>query len=112
MQWQWRNDPDGLPDDDHARCIAAPGMRLLVYGTHLFKLTTLAGSHIHEPAGACVSRPRSALQMEYAGFGWANGSIARTWRSKPFDSGPLGTRAQHAAGLALMATVVIAMASR
>ena len=28
LKWVWENDPQELPDDDHARCIAAPGERL------------------------------------------------------------------------------------
>ena len=41
LEWVWHNDPEGLPDSDHARCIAATGERSLVYGAHLFKLTTV-----------------------------------------------------------------------
>ena len=40
LEWVWENDPEELPDDDHTRCIAAPGERFLACGAQLFTLTT------------------------------------------------------------------------
>ena len=35
LEWVWENNPKELPDDDHARCIAAPGERFLACGAQL-----------------------------------------------------------------------------
>src|SRR5450830_1612292 len=40
VEWRWTNDPLGGPDEDHARCIAASGSRILEYRGHSFVLTT------------------------------------------------------------------------
>ena len=40
MEWRWTNDPLGGPDENHARCIAASGPRILEYCGHSFVLTT------------------------------------------------------------------------
>ena len=42
MEWRWTDDPLGEPDEEHARCIAAPGTRILEYCSHTFVLTTHA----------------------------------------------------------------------
>jgi hypothetical protein len=112
MLWHWRNDPERLPDDDHARCIAAPDDRVLVFGRHAFRLTTnTAGRHFSRPDGASRPGCPTFLMMEYLGVGWSPGSVARFWRSTPFDGGPLGKDAQYAAGLALMETVAVELAA-
>jgi hypothetical protein len=110
MQWQWRNDPDGLHEDDLARCITAPGERLLVHGVQLFKMTTQASSGVAEHCDAPACGPQEVLQLEYAGIGWAHGCIVRFWRSWPFARGPLGDKTKQAAGLALLATVAAELA--
>ena len=66
MLWHWRNDPAGLPDDDHTRCMAAPGVRELVYHGQLFEMTTVL-----------VGR-RARLQLEHVGVSWEAAEIART----------------------------------
>src|SRR5450759_1315429 len=40
VEWRWTNDPLGGPDENHARCIAASGPRILEYCGHSFVLTT------------------------------------------------------------------------
>jgi hypothetical protein len=110
-EWVWENDPKELPDNDHARCIAARGERFLACGGQLFVLTT---RHCE-----CRSAPDSArgpasfwtLQMEYLGLDWSRGLAQRYWGGDPFDSGPLGGEAQQTAGLALLATVARALAA-
>jgi hypothetical protein len=104
-QWVWRSDHEGLPDPDHARCIAATGERSLVYGPHLFKLTTRPsiGPTTRDADGAIVKL--STLRLTYVGVGWAHGLATGFWSSEPFDSSLRGRPAQHAAGVALLATV-------
>jgi hypothetical protein len=109
--WVWENDPDDLPDDDHARCISAQGERYMACGGQLFALTT------HPCARLSASRPGygtatfSTLQMEYLGLDWAHGLAQQSWGSDPFESGPSGGEPQQAAGLALLATIADALAA-
>jgi hypothetical protein len=98
MLWHWRNDPARLPDDDHTRCMAAPGARELVYKGQLFEMTTVFAGH------------RARLQMEHVGVGWEH-AAARYWRSRQFDGESPGGVAQYAAGLDLLATVAMVSAA-
>jgi hypothetical protein len=111
LQWVWTNDPQELPDDDHVRCIAAPGERLLVRGTHAFALTTRPCLYLSESHGGRGAVSFSTLQMEYRGVDWARGLAQESWGSDRFDSGSLGGEAQQAAGLALLATLEGALAA-
>ena len=106
MLWHWRNDPRGLPDDDHARCIAAPGVRELLYRGRLFAMTTVACPRVPKSGTVPVSWSRALLQVEHVGDTAPRGLFARYWRSQPFDSRSLGGVAQYAAGLNLLAAVV------
>jgi len=108
-EWVWRNDPEGRPDLDHARCIAASGERVLGYGPELFKLTTEPCSYLSESDAARSTHSFSKLRLEYTGSGWARGHQVGSWGSPPFDSGPFGDDARRAAGLALMTTVAGAL---
>ena len=99
MLWHWRNDPARVPDDDHTRCMAAPGVRELVYRGQLFEMTTVF-----------VGR-RARLQMEHVGVSWDDADLARYWRSRPYDGSSLGGMAQYAAGLDLLATVATELAA-
>ncbi len=109
-EWVWENDPKGLPDTDHARCIAARDERFLACGGQLFVLTTR-----HCTRGSVADGARgpasSTLQMEYLGLDWSRGVAQQYWGGDPFDSGPRGGEAQQAAGLALLATVARALAA-
>jgi hypothetical protein len=99
MLWHWRNDPARVPDDDHTRCMAAPGVRELVYKGQLFEMTTVF-----------VGR-RARLQMEHVGVTSEHAVGARYWRSQPFDGESIGGVAQYAAGLDLLATVATELAA-
>jgi hypothetical protein len=111
MFWYWQNDPEGLADDDHTRCIAAPGVRELLYWGHRFEMTTVACSRVSAAAGEPVSGSHALLQMEHVGDDVAHGLVPRYWRSQPFVSpSPRGV-AQYAAGLDLLATVATELAA-
>lgn len=110
-QWVWENDPEGLPDDGHARCIAAPGERMLVYGAQPFVLTTRPCLHLSESDDARTAASFATLHLEYHGLDWPRGLAQKSWGSERFDSGSRGDRAQQAAGLALLATVEGALAA-
>ena len=69
MEWQWRNDAEGLPDDDNRRCITARGERLLVYAGQPFGLATLPCSRVPEPASGSTAEPCALHEMEYRGLG-------------------------------------------
>jgi hypothetical protein len=99
MLWHWRNDLARLPDDDHMRCMAAAGVRELVYRGQLFEMTTVF-----------VGR-RARLQMEHVGVSSEHAEVARYWRSQPFDGESPGGMAQYAAGLDLLATVATELAA-
>jgi hypothetical protein len=111
LQWVWANDPVELPDDDHARCIAAPGERLLACGAQRFTLTTRPCTYLSESRGGRSSVSYSTLHMEYRGHDWARGLAQQSWGGDPFDSGARGGEAQQAAGLTLLATVAGALAA-
>ncbi len=110
LKWVWENDPEGLPDDDHARCIAAPDQRFLACGGQLFALTTRLCTF---PASGSGRSPGSfsTLQMEYLGLDWARGLAQRFWGGDSFDGESPGGEAQQAAGLALLAAVAGALAA-
>jgi hypothetical protein len=109
LEWVWANDPKELPDDDHARCIAAPGERIIACGAQLFTLTTRPCTYLSGSDGGGSAVSFSTLQMEYLGLDWARGVAQKSWGSDPFDSGPLGGTGQQAAGLALLATLAGAL---
>jgi hypothetical protein len=111
MLWHWRNDPKGLPDDDHTRCIAAPGVRELIYRGRLFEMTTVAFPRTPGSGGAPVSGSRALLQIEHVGDTAPHAQFARYWRSRPFDGRSRGGVAQHAAGLDLLAAVATELAA-
>jgi hypothetical protein len=111
LEWVWENDPQGLPDDDHARCIAARGERFVAYGGQLFALTTRPCTRLSASRGGHSTARFSTLQMEYLGLDWARGLVQQSWGCDPFESRPLGGEAQQAAGLALLATVAGALAA-
>ncbi len=111
LRWVWVNDPEELPDDDHARCFDAPGERRLDCGTQRFGMTTRPCTHLSESRGGRSTISFSTLQMEYLGRDWARGLAQKSWGGEPFDSGPLGGDARQAAGLALLATVAGALSA-
>ena len=108
LEWVWENDPEELPDDDHARCIAAGGERFVACGGQLFALTTRPCTSRSASGNVASS---STLQMEYLGLDWPRGLAQQYWGGDPFESGPLGGEAKHAAGLALLATLAGALAA-
>ncbi len=105
LQWVWENDPEGLPDDDHARCIAAPGERFLACDGQLFKLMTRPCTYLSGSHGGRSTTTFATLQMEYLGRNWARGLAQKSWGSEPFVVGPFGGETQQAAGRALLATL-------
>jgi hypothetical protein len=111
MLWHWRNDPKRLPDDDHSRCIAAPGVRELVYRGRLFEMTTVACPRGPASGAAPAAAGRAILQIEHVGDTAPHALFARYWRSGPFDSGSPGGVAQHGAGLELLAAVATELAA-
>ena len=110
-EWVWENDLEELPDDDHERCIAAPGKRLLTCGGQLFELTTRSNAGRSAPCSACSPTSHSTLRMEYLGLDWPRGLAQQFWGGERFDNGPEGATARQAAGLALLATVSGALAA-
>lgn len=111
LEWVWENDPEELPDDDHARCISARGERFLASGGQLFALTTHLCTRLCASGNGRGTSSYSTLQMEYLGLDWARGLAQQSWGGDPFDSGPGGGEARQAAGLALLATVSGALAA-
>lgn len=111
MFWHWQNDPKELTDDDHTRCIAAPGVRELLYRGRLFEMTTVVCPRVSRSGRVPVSGSRALLQMEHVGDHVGHGLTARYWRSQPFDSRSLGGVAQYAAGLDLLASVATELAT-
>ena len=111
QQWVWINDPLELPDDDHARCIAAPGERMLACGVQQFALTTRLCLHLSESHAGCTDASFATLQIEYRGADWARGLAQKSWGSERFDTGSRRGEAQRAAGLALLATLEGALAA-
>ena len=111
MVWHWQNDPEGIPDDDHTRCIAAPGVRELRYRGRLFEMTTVVCPRVPKAASVPVSGSRALLQMEHVSDDVARSLVVRYWRSQPFDSRSHGGVAQYAAGLDLLAAVATELAA-
>jgi len=111
LRWVWANDPEELPDDDHARCIAAPGERILAHGAHVFTLTTRPCLRLSETHAGPEGGGFATLQIEYRGVDWARGVAQKSWGSDRFDSWSCDGEAQQAAGLALFATMEGAMAA-
>ncbi len=105
LEWVWQNDPEELPDHDHARCIAAPGERLLACGEHPFALTTRPCLHLSDSRDSHIAVSFSMLHVEYRGLDWARGMAQQSWGSDRFDNGSCGGEARQAAGVALLATV-------
>lgn len=111
QEWVWENDPAECLDDDHARCIAAPGERLLACGGQLFALTTRPCTFRSGPSDGRGAAAFATLQMEYLGLDWERGLAQRHWGGERFPSASPGGAARQAAGLALLATVAGAMAA-
>ena len=110
LQWVWENDPEELPDDDHARCIAARGDRFIACGGQLFVLTTRPCMRSSAGGGRGATRS-STLQMEYLGLDWPRGLAQRYWGSDPYACGPSGSAAGQSVGIALLETVAGALAA-
>lgn len=111
MFWHWENDPEGLPDDGHTRCIAAPGVRKLLYRGRRFEMTTVVCPRVPRLARVPISGFRARLQLEHVGTDAEHPPVARYWRSQPFDSLTHGGVAQYAAGLDLLALVAVDLAA-
>jgi hypothetical protein len=111
VHWVWENDPDDLPDVDHARCISARGERFVAYGGQLFALTTRLCARVSAPSTGNSTATFSTLQMEYLGLDWARGLAQQSWDCDPFESRPSGGEAQQAAGVVLLATIADALAA-
>jgi hypothetical protein len=111
LVWVWKNDPEELPDDDHARCIAASGERFVACGGQLFVLTTRSSALPSSSNGGRGALSSSTLQMEYRGLDWPRGLAQRHWGSDRFGCGQCGGEARQSAGLALLETVAGALAA-
>ncbi len=104
MEWQWTNDPLGGPDDDHARCIAAPGARVLEYCGHSFVLTTHAcdpGTMLDD-GRTPLSCWRLHLDCTELGCAWSSGATSLAWRSMPFISASVHSATAREAGRRLL----------
>jgi hypothetical protein len=104
MDWRWTNDPLGGPDEDHARCIAAPRERILAYGSHSFVLTTHAcapGTELEDgrtPIACWVLH----LDCTELGCAWSSGATSLSWRSVPFISPSASSATAREAGRRLL----------
>jgi hypothetical protein len=100
MDWRWTNDPLDAPDEDHIRCIAAPGRRVLECCGHAFVLTT------HECAAGTVLDDgrtplfcwRLHLDCAELGCAWSSGAASLSWRSAPFISSSASSATAREAG--------------
>ena len=104
MDWRWTNDPLDASDEDHARCISAPGRRILELCGHSFVLTT------HEcAAGTVLDDGRTPilcwrLHLDCAEFGcaWSSSAASLSWRSAPFISASASSATAREAGRRLL----------
>jgi hypothetical protein len=111
LEWVWENDPEELPDVDHARCIAARGERRIACGGQLFVLTTRACTARPGAGSAGRRRPTATFRMEYVGIDWPRGLAQQFWGSRTFDCRTPSGEAAQFAGLALLETVAGALAA-
>ena len=104
MDWRWTNDPRGAPDEDHARCIAASGERVLEACGHSFVLTTHAC-----PPGTALDDGRTPLacwqlhlDCTELGCAWSSSAASLSWRSVPFISSSASSATAREAGRRLL----------
>jgi hypothetical protein len=104
MEWQWTNDPLAEPDEDHARCIAAPGARVLEYCGHSFVLTThaCAPGTVLDDGRTPLSCWRLHLDCTELGCAWSSGATSLAWRSMPFISASVHSATAREAGRRLL----------
>src|SRR5450756_1147048 len=85
VEWRWTNDPLGGADEDHARCIAASGPRILECCGHSFVLTTheCAPGTVLDDGRTPLSCWRLHLDCTELGCAWSSGAASLSWRSVP-----------------------------
>ena len=106
MDWRWTNDPLERPDDDCARCIAAPGSRILEYCGHSFVLTTreCAPGTVLEDGRTPIACWSLHLDCTELGCAWSSGATSLSWRSVPFISSSASSPTAREAGRRLLET--------
>jgi hypothetical protein len=104
MEWRWINDPSGAPDEDGARCIAAPGERLLEYCGHSLVLTTheCARGTALEDGRTPLACWRLHLDCTELGCAASSGATSLSWRSVPFISPSASSATAREAGRRLL----------
>jgi hypothetical protein len=104
MEWCWTNDPLDDADEDHARCIAAPGTRILEYCSHSFVLTThaCAPGTVLDDGRTPLSCWRLHLDCTELGCAWSSGATSLSWRSVPFISTSASSVTAREAGRRLL----------
>jgi hypothetical protein len=100
MDWRWTNDQLDAPDEDHARCIAAPGARTLECCGHEFVLTThrCAPGTVLDDGRTPLSCWRLHLDCTELGCAWSSSATSLTWRSVPFISPSASSATAREAG--------------
>ena len=86
MVWHWIDDPAGHADDARARCIAAPGERLISCHGRLFVLTTHDGPLRFDLTNLPLPEPLSVLHLRHVDAHPTSRFKVRTWRSEAFDA--------------------------
>ena len=112
MEWRWTNDPLGGPDEDHARCIAASGSRILEYRGHSFVLTTheCAPGTVLDDGRTPLACWRLHLDCTELGCAWSSGATSLSWRSVPFISPSASSATAREAGRRLLEAAEIDLA--
>lgn len=112
MDWRWTNDPLGEPDEDLARCIAAPGQRILEYCGHSFVLTTheCAPGTVLDDGRTPLTCWRLHLDCTEHGCAWSSGATSLSWRSVPFISASASSATAREAGRRLLEAAEIDLA--
>ena len=104
MAWRWTNGPLDAPDVDQARCIAAPGSRVLENCGHSFVLTTheCAPGTVLDDARTPLACWRLHLDCTELGCAWSSGATSLCWSSVPFVSPSASSATARAAGSRLL----------
>ena len=112
MEWRWTNDPLGRSDEDLARCIAAPGPRILEYGGHSLVLTTheCAPGTVLDDGRTPISCWRLHLDCTELGCAASSGATSLSWRSVPFVSSSASSATAREAGRRLLEVAEIDLA--
>lgn len=113
MEWQWTTDPLGEPDEGHARCIAAPGERILEYGGHAFVLTThaCAPGTVLDDGRTPIACYRLHLDCTELGCAFSSAATSLEWRSAAFISPSVFSLTAREAGRRLLEAAELNLAA-